>query len=422
MKNMHAAMFFLIIVALMAGIAHGSQTTSVVHANEVLEKIVRGEDVDYDKVIITGNLDSGKLNLPRDNFGRRIIASEICINSSLIGGDIDFENSNFINKIDLSGTTFRGNASFSHSCFASIASFRNASFLKHADFTFTEFKDWLDLSKALFSEGAYFDHAEIREFGNLSFASFKEYASFKDTVFSSYAFLDGAQFDNGVDFYRAEFQRETRFYDARFLGYTNFSDSRFRDYAYFKGSDFQGPISLNGTKISDLIIDWSSIEGHLVYNEAAYQALMQRFWASGNFDNYNNCYYQYRWLKQSYEPMGFSKAIDILAWILCGYGVRPLRTLATGFMIIILFGIVYWRIKLTPRFHYDKIADDRRHKESMISAVEEAMYFSAMMFVTRPPYGLHPAGRWRYLIILEYVSGWLIMALFLVIIARLMIR
>jgi hypothetical protein len=68
------------------------------------------------------------------------------------------------------------------------------------------------------------------------------------------------------------------------------------------------------------------------------------------------------------------------------------------------------------------LAESRTRGESTISALEEAIYFSTMMFVTRPPYGLHPAGRWRYLIILEYVSGWLTMALFLVIMARLMIR
>ena len=34
----------------------------------------------------------------------------------------------------------------------------------------------------------------------------------------------------------------------------------------------------------------------------------------------------------------------------------------------------------------------------MISAIEEAVYFSTMMFVT-VLYGPHPAGRWRYLII-----------------------
>jgi len=422
LNKMHAALFFLAIAALMAGIAHGSQNLREIHADEVLEKIARGEEIDYDKAIITGNLDLNDLNLPRDDFGRRIIAAEICINNSLIEGDVDFDHSNFISKIDLSGTTFHGNANFSYSHFASIASLRNASFLKHADFTWTEFKSQLDLSEAVFSKGACFDHAEIYEFGNLAFASFKGYASFKDVVFSSYAFLTGAQFDNGVSFYRTEFHRETRFDGARFLGYANFNDSRFSDYAYFLGSDFQGPISLNNTKITDWMIDWSLIDGHLVYNKAAYHALMQRLWASGNFDDYDDCYYHYRWQRQSYQPMGISKAIDILTWILCGYGVRPLRTLASGFMIIILFGIIYWKVKLVPRFNNFKLANPSKREDSIISAVEEAMYFSIMMFVTRPPYGLHSAGRWKYLIILEYVLGWLIMALFLVIMVRLTIR
>jgi hypothetical protein len=417
-----AALLLLIIVALIVGSAQGFHPPREVHASEILEKIAKGEDVDYDNVIIVGNLDLGNLNLPQDDFERRIIAAKICIYGSLIEGDIYFNNSKFISKIDLSGTTFRGNANFNYSHFDSILSLRNASFLKDTDFSWAEFKSWLDLSNASFSKGACFDHAEIYDYGDLSFGSFKGYASFKDTVFSSYAFFNGAQFDNGACFYRAEFHRETRFGGARFLGYTNFNDSRFGDYAYFLGSEFQGPISLNRTRIPDLMIDWSSIEGHLVYNEAAYQALIQRFWASGNFEDYYNSYYQFRWLKQSYEPMGITKATDILAWILCGYGVRPLRALASGFMIIILFGIIYWRIKLVPRLNSTNLADSHNREESTISAIEEAVYFSTMMFVTRPPYGLHPAGRWRYLIILEYVSGWLTMALFLVIMARLMIR
>lgn len=422
LKKMHAALFLLIIAALTAGIAHGSQTLREVHASDVLEKIARGEEINYDRAIITGNLDLGDLNLSRDDFGRRVIASKICINSSLINGDVDFDNLKFMRKIDFGGTTFRGNVSFSGSHFVSIASFRNASFLKQADFTYAEFENLFDLSKAVFSKDALFDHSEIYEFGNLSFASFKGHASFKDVVFSSYAFLNGAQFDNGVSFYRAEFHRETRFFNARFLGYINFNDSRFSDYAYFTGDEFQGPISLNNSKIPDWMVDWSSIEGHLIYNEDAYQALLQRLWNLGNFDGYDNCYYQYRWQKQSYEPLGIPKAVDIFAWISCGYGVRPLRTLALGFMMIILFGIIYWKAKLVPRFHGAKLDDSHKREDSMISAMWDAMYFSTMMFVTRPPYGLYPVGRWRYLIVLEYISGWLIMALFLVVMARLMIR
>jgi hypothetical protein len=417
-----AALLLLMILASMAGSAQEFNPPREIQASEVLEKISQGEDVEYDEVIIVGNLDLGNLNLPKDDFGRGIIADKICICGSQIDGDVNFNNSKFMSKVDLLGTTFLGNATFNYSHFDSIVSLKNASFLKEADFIWAEFRGRLDISNASFSEGACFDHAEIYDYCDLRYGIFKGDASFKDTVFSSYAFFNGAQFDDGASFYRAEFHRETRFGGARFLGYANFNDSRFGDYAYFLGSEFQGLISLNNTRITDLMIDWGSIRGHLVYNEAAYQALIQRFWASGNFDDYYNSYYQFRRLKQSYEPMGITKAIDILAWIICGYGVRPLRALGSGLMIIILFGIIYWKIKLVPRFNGTILAESRTRGESTISALEEAIYFSTMMFVTRPPYGLHPAGRWRYLIILEYVSGWLTMALFLVIMARLMIR
>jgi hypothetical protein len=362
------------------------------------------------------------LNLPKDDFGRRIIADKICIYGSQIDGDVNFNNSKFMSKVDLLGTTFLGNASFNYSHFDTIVSLKNASFLKEADFIWAEFKGRLDISNASFPKGACFDHAEIYDYCDFRYGIFEGYASFKDTVFSGYAFFNGAQFDDGASFYRAEFHRETRFGGARFLGYANFNDSRFGDYAYFLGSEFSGPISLNNTRITDFIVNWRSLGGHLVYNEAAYQALIQRFWASGNFDDYYNSYYQFRRLKQSYEPMGITKVIDILAWMLCGYGVRPLRALGSGLMIIILFGIIYWRAKLVPRFNSTNLAESPTRGQSTISALEEAMYFSTMMFVTRPPYGLHPAGRWRYLTVLEYVSGWLTMALFLVIMARLMIR
>ncbi len=422
MKKMHAAMLFILIAALMVGIAQASQGSKEVNASEVLEKIALGEEVAYEKVIITGNLDMSALNLSRDDFGRRIIASDIRINDSLINGDVNLDHSNLMGKIDLSGTTLCGNASFSHSRFASIALLRNASFLKHADFTWTEFMSWLDLSNAVFSQGAHFDHSEIYEFANLSFASFKGYVSFKDTVFSSYALLTGTRFDNDVNFYRAEFHRETRFDGARFLGYANFNDSRFGDYAYFLGTDFQGPVSLNHTRISDLMMDWSTIKGHLIYNEAAYHALMQKFWDSGDFEDYDDCYYQHQWQRQSYQPMGISKGIDILSGILCGYGVKPLRILAIWLIVIIFFAMIYWRMGLVPRFINAERANPSKGKESMILALEDALHFSAMVFVTGPPYGLPPAGRWRFLIVLEYVLGWLIMAFFLVVMARLIIR
>lgn len=422
MKKMYMLLFLLAIAVLASGIAHGSQMPREVLASEVLEKVSRGEEVVYSNAIIIGSLNFSGLNLSRDNVGRRNIASSICINNSLINEDINLGGSRFLNSIDLSRTIFRGNADFSNSHFTSMSSFRNASFMQHADFNRTESEGWLDLSRIIFFKGAHFDQDEFNEFCNLSFTRFYEFASFRDVVFYGFAYLTGARFDNGVSFYRSEFHRETRFNGARFFGNTNFNDSRFGDYTYFPGSDFYGPLSLNRTKISDWIIDWSSINDHLIYNDATYQTVMQRLWTSGNFDAYDDCYYQYRWLKQSYRPIGIEKATDIIAWILCGYGVMPQQTFAFGIMIIVIFGIIYWKTKIVPRFDTENFSGLSRRKESTISAVSEAMYFSIMMFLTRPPYGLHPAGKWKYLIIIEYISGWLIMALFLVVMARQMIR
>jgi uncharacterized protein YjbI with pentapeptide repeats len=411
LMKMRVPLFLLIITVLMVGIAYGAPIE--VHATEVLKKIALGDGVSYDGAVIIGDLDLGRLNLTSNNNGKGIVASRISIINSIFEDKVNFSGHQFASNVDLSGTSFMRDADFSGCDFAGKANFNGARFLGYADFYATTFTD-IDCIGAIFYKDASFNNTIFNIYYSDEFDNtiFKGYAGFMAAVFRGYTYFTGTEFDGYANFFRSEFYQETRLDGARFLGYANFNESRFKDYVYFNGVQFEGPLSLNKTKMPDGMIDWSSIKGHLVYNEAAYQALMQRLWALGNFDDYDSSYYQYRWQKQSYEPIGISKAVDIFACVSCGYGVMPQQTLALGLMIIVLFGIIYWRLKMVPIFHSDK------REGSMM----EAMYFSTMMFVTRPPYGLHPVGRWRYLIVLEYVSGWLIMALFLVTMGRLMIR
>jgi uncharacterized protein YjbI with pentapeptide repeats len=407
----------------MAAIAHGAQTPIEIHAAAILDEIARGEQVDYNKVAIAGNLDLGGLNLTSNNKGQDIVASRISITNSIFEDNVNFSDHQFTSNVDFSGTSFTRDADFSGCDFAGKAIFDSTRFLEYADFYTSTFSD-IDCIGAIFYKDANFNNTiyNIYYLDEFDDTIFKGYAGFNAAVFRGYAYFTGTEFDGYANFFRSEFYQETRFDGARFLGYANFSDSRFKDYAYFNGVKFKGPLSLNKTKMPDGMLDWSSIKDHLVYNEAAYQTLMQRLWALGSFNDYDSCYYQYRWQKQSYEPIGIAKTVDIFACVSCGYGAKPQQTLAFGLIIIVLFGIIYWKVKLVPRFLGDKLRDSHKREDSMISAIGEAMYFSIMMFVTRPPYGLHPVGRWRYLIILEYISGWLIMALFLVTMGRLMIR
>lgn len=409
---------------LSAGAAKEPQVLEKVNSSDVLEKIAMGERVICDRVAIAGDMDLGRLNLSFDDYGRRIVASKICITNSRLEGDVKLAGCKFAGPVDFSGTAFGGNASFSDSGFAGKAIFNSTQFLGYAQFSDAEFKDQLDFEGALFQKSTSFNNTEFNIYSDFSRVNFKGDALFRDVVFRGYTYFTGAQFDDRASFYRAEFYQETHLDDAKFLGYVNFNESRFKDYTYLSGVKFKGPVSLNMTKMPDWIINWKSLDGCLVYNEAAYLALMQRFWASGDFNAYDDCYYQYRWLKQSYEPLGASKAYDALSWATCGYGTRPQNALALSFVLMILFGLIFWRADLVGKLPVSSPVSlfQGQRKKSGILAFEESIYFSIMMFLTRPPYGLHPVGRWKYLIISEYILGWLLMALFLVTLGRQMIR
>ncbi len=420
LENAFSALIFLVIIVTVNGAAH-SQLPGEVPGGEVLEKIANGDAVDYNGVTITGDLDLREVSLPKDDNARMIVTSKICINNCVINGMVNFDNARFERVIDLRNTTFQRNTSFYGSQFANKADLSSARFLEPANFNMVDFQDWTDLSGAAFSKDACFNYSESKAYLNFGSVRFMGPVSFEGMAFDGYTDLTDARFEDNTSFFMAVFSQETRFDGAWFMGIANFNESRFKDYVYFTGTSFEGPVSLNKTKISNWMIDWSSIDDHLVYNEAAYQGLMQMFWVMGEFRAYDDCYYQYRWQRQSHEPMSVYKAMDLFAWVSCGYGVKPLRPLGFGLAMIIIFGIIFWRLKLVSNLQSPK-THSQLHEKSPISAFEEAMYFSLMMFLTRPPYGLHPAERWRYLIIIEYISGWLTMALFLVTLARLIIR
>jgi hypothetical protein len=77
-------------------------------ASEILDKIQKGENIEYDHVIIKGDIDISKLNLPKDeeNF---IISSEIKIKNSQNDGISIFGKAKFKGKITtFDRATFRG--------------------------------------------------------------------------------------------------------------------------------------------------------------------------------------------------------------------------------------------------------------------------------------------------------------------------
>ena len=78
----------------------------VVHASEILKKIEREEPVEYENVIVEGDLDIGELKLPevrragsseeikndRPSKNLKVIRSPLAFYGCLIKGDVDFSN------------------------------------------------------------------------------------------------------------------------------------------------------------------------------------------------------------------------------------------------------------------------------------------------------------------------------------------
>ncbi len=458
------ALLAFIIVLLITGSSHASEGYVEIKAEEILNKIEMGEPVEYDHVLVQGDLNLSSLNLSKIGGTQGSITAPVEIKQSIINGSVDFEGIIFSKPSTFESTIFSGDASFARTDFQDSVSFENARFGRAADFDEAKFEGDANYNKAEFVGVSSFYLADFKGDANFYTTTFDTDANFNKAAFDGDAFFDGAQFATYANFENAKFEGEASFYQAKFNWNTNFANAKFDGMTYFSdallreesgfesiqsnrylsfegtqfggdadfksaqfsgyisflGANFNSMLTLNDTQFSSLQVGWDAIKDHLVYNEAVYVALIKNFESLGYFRDADNCYYQYRLYNQAQETSLGTKAIDVLAWISCGYGVRPTYTLVLSLVIIFLFGVVYWACKAIPeRAHLGS----RLAETLQISQLTNSLYFSALAFVTpHASVEWRPSGHWKYLVLSEHIIGWLLMALFLVTLGRVMIR
>ncbi len=265
-------------------------------------------------------------------------------------------------------------------------------------------------------------------------ASFSGLSSFGGALFADEAVFSLARFSDAAYFSGAEFQKDA------FFGLT-----KFQDIASFQSALFDGDLNFKGGSISTILLDkakfgknsriilndtdfarfkahWNEIEEHVVWDPGAYLALVNNYHGLGWSADEDDCYYQYRSLNQGKKQWGWSKTIDLLAWLSCGYGVRPGYAVAWSLLTILAFGLVFWRGDGIRRSA--KPLNEPAEEDSVPERVtlRNALFFSTMVFLSQGPIDFLPVGRHRYYVILEGISGWLLLALFLVTLGRVMIR
>lgn len=320
---------------------------------------------------------------------------------------------------------------------------------KEANFFRAEFLD-VNFRDAILGSDVQFSEARLGRslftgshfLGKASFlgSRFQEDAIFEQAVFAEEAQFSDVSFLEEADFRSVQFCKEAFFRGTQFTGTANFSCSNFQKNLYLANAKIQvmrlfdavfaGQIDLHNANFARLEVRWPTLCQHLAYDGAAYLSLAKNFRNQEWFEDADDCYYHYRRMSQSGKTLVFrekmlikinwSKLMDGMAWISCGYGVRPRNTVFLSCFLIILFALLFWM--------GDGIVVEPLNGAGPSIASPESLnfldniYFSAMVFTAKTQVKWFPVGVFRYLATAEAVLGWLLLALFLVTLGRTMIR
>jgi uncharacterized protein YjbI with pentapeptide repeats len=452
-----------LVVLLIVAVPGAAEPTCVVQAKEILEKIELGQPVQYDNVIVRGDLDLSRLNLTRVPVKRKeyetkslglhdygiLVTSQIRIINSVVEGSVNLNGTILQDDTYFLGTKFEGPVFLISSRFNQEAHFSEAQFNQDAQFHGAQFNDSANFDSAQFNDSANFDSAQFNDYVAFNNAQFNKESGFFGTQFNEFAYFDGAQFNHThfrgaqfnqyADFHGArfkeftsfrevEFKQESHFEDANFLIELSFDNSQLSKEAFFQGAQINGTLSLYRTKYDTLKIRWSSIHD-LAYDDTAYHLLIQNFNKLGFTDDASECQYSYRckhrgelWRQHKFDRWLF----DLLAWATYGYGLRPVRPLGWSALFILVGGLFFVltgsvaRSKEAPSGKMLRALRRREDKQEDAVSIWEAFLLSATFFtsgassiISATPTEFVPVGPGRYVVVLLRLLGWIFFVIFL---------
>jgi len=415
-----------------------SNQRPVIQAREILDKIERGEDVEYDGVIIEGDLDISGLELRTEHVKRTdeekegglledlgVFSSQINITNSEIRGTVNFSDAHFEELINFGGSEFCGDAYFWYAIFGGRANFRGAEFGGDAYFGGCKFiGEEANFSEAEFSGYAIFSDAEFRRKADFQRAGFDGDADFQRGEFDGYAGFRGAEFGGNVTFFDAKFSAIiAEFRGAMFDGDADFRRGEFGGYADFDHDQFNSDVSFDDTKFS-----------RPASQEVACRIAKRKMEEQGDKKASDDYFYRemeairlgngikgtkkllwpwkvqfsemvspekiqvFEWLKLAASKVWRLIRYDLLEYIfiqgIFGYGVHPIRLFGFWILMVFLFASYYW--------YYDAVEG--------ASAWFDYIWFS----IATPGYALYsPVGHYKIVTGVQAIFGTFMWAAFI---------
>ena len=449
-------------------------------AEDLLAQIRSGEPLNYDNITVTGNINltgvvsqSVKITnsrfLGKANFDGAIFNAPLDLRGTVFRENISFARARFLGDAKFAGASFLGQADFMDAAFNGLASFTSARFFNDTSFGNVQFNGDAVFPQSDFAKDVDFNYARLFRSSSFLEANFQDVSffetqfggqvTFRNVLFHGNATFAATRFDSDVVFRASQFLGGSTFGLSSFGGLADFGNAHFKNSAFFGGVKFvdlayfvnarfdkdmileearlysmqldnvtfqdNSKINLNSTDFTKFVVHWNVIKNRMVYNGAAYLALVKNYKSLEWFDEADDCYYQYRRIGQRDEPWGWTKLTDIISWLSCGYGVRVSYTSFWCLFTILLFGMIFWAGKGMNKFEIEgiELPGDTRRQPGKRASFTDALYFSIAMFTTsQAPVNTYPVGFYRHLAMVEGIMGWFFLGLFVVVLSGVLIR
>jgi hypothetical protein len=405
--------------------------------SEILDKIQKGEPVEYDCSAIKGNLVSKleESNEHRDlsqdqreieelSENTRTVYSSILITCSIINGILDCSNIIFKKKVTFADVTFNEDVKFTETQFCEGADFMFCTFNKRANFEAARFSGKADFASSQFN-GLNFDCAQFEKEACFQNTKFNAIAEFMKSKFKGLACFEAAEFCNHANFVETRFEDKADFNMSKLCGTSNFGKS-----------NFNGEIDLLLAKFDCLRLKWDSIKDHIGGDESTYEALINNYKDLGWFEDADECYYTYRICRRD------RKLLDYLAQIFYGYGLKPIYPIIWSVFLILVFGLVFQSGHDLAKYNQkDILSLTKNPPDNYLNYYESNSYFLQENLSESDPYlfswdtytsGLtsfiypnikfKPLGMMANLALFERLLGSIFVALFLASIGKTLIR
>jgi hypothetical protein len=428
------------------------KTLQVIESNITIKNTTFKDDVELSYIFFNNDVNFSDSTFNNSaNFQGSYFNNDVDFSDSTFNNSANFQGSYFNNDVDFISSTFNNYSSFEYSTFNNNVNFRFSTFNNSANFERSNFNNYADFWYSTFKTSADFSFSTFNNYVDFTSSTFNNYSFFGYSTFKTSAYFSEVTFNNGVDFTSSTFKTSAYFSDSTFSNDIDFSEVTFGNFADFSGATFDNSAQFSSISLFKIPVFYGVPETseNLLTDGKSCEFFMKSYNNLARYTDADNIYYNFRKNSMDKESISILKVIDLISYVTCGFGVRPLNTFIFGTTVIFLFSIIYMnpiyihrnRYKGIPllvslNIYFDKSSNKKipfklslknpgivKENDPIYKASPlDLFYYSIGIFTFISQGSLYPRDNFKKWVTIEGVIGWVTLGIFMATLTIIMIR